>query len=58
MVAKTNEFKMSESKLEQAQIKQLLAKHFPIKFIQSIISIVNTCKQKMMQFGIDDKKVI
>ena len=30
MVSKTNEFKMIKSKVEQAQIKQLLAKHLPI----------------------------
>ena len=58
MVDKTNEFKMSKSKVEKAQIKQLLSKHLPIKVIQSIISIVNTCENKMIEFGIEDKYLL
>ena len=49
---KKKEFKMSESKVEITHIKQLIAKHFPIKVIQSVIITVNTCKQKMIEFGI------
>ena len=48
MVSKTNEFQMSESKIEQTQLKQLLAKGFPIEVIRSVIITVNTCKQKMI----------
>ena len=51
MVNKTNKFKMSESKVEQAQIKKLLAKNTPIRVIQYVISKVNTCEQKMIEFG-------
>ena len=49
---------MIEYKVEQTQIKQLLAKNFPIKVIQSVISTVNTCKQKIIEFGIENKKAI
>ena len=38
-----NQFEISEYKLEQAHITQLLAKNSPIKVIQSFISTVNTC---------------
>ena len=48
MVNKTNEFLMRKSKVEQAHIKQLLAKRIPIEVIQSIGSTVNTCEQKMV----------
>ena len=34
---------MSKYKVEQAQMKQLLAKKTPIKLIQYIIGTVNTC---------------
>ena len=46
---------MSESKVKQTHIKQLLAKTFPIKVIQSIISTVNTWEQKMISFGKEKK---
>ena len=46
--------KMNESKVKQAQIKQLLAKTFPIKFTQYGTSTVNTCKHKMIEFGINN----
>ena len=43
--------KMRQSDEEQAQIKQLLDKMFQIKVIQSVIRTVNTCEQKMIEFG-------
>ena len=58
MVVKTNEFIISEHKVEKLQIKQMLAKHFPIKVIQSLIIIVNTCKHKMIEFVIENKKLL
>ena len=48
---------MSKSKVEQAHIKLLLAKNVPIKFIQSIISIVKTRKHKMIEFGKENEKI-
>ena len=50
MINKTNEIKMSESDIEEAHIERLLAKHSPIKVIQSSISTVNTCKQKIIEY--------
>ena len=52
MVAFKNLFKMSESTVYQEQIKRLLDKNIPIKAIQYIISTVNKCEQKMIEFGI------
>ena len=49
---------MSKSKLRQSQIKQLLSKNFPIKVILSFISTVNTFKQKMVEFGKENEKLI
>ena len=43
--------KMRQSDEEQAQIKQLLDKMFQIKVIQFVIRTVNTCEQKMIEFG-------
>ena len=48
VVNEKNEIKMSQSKVEQAHIKQLLAKRIPIEVIQYIGSTVNTCEQKMV----------
>ena len=50
MVAKENKFRMSKYKVEKSQIKQLLAKTLPIKFIQSVISTVNTCEHKVIEY--------
>ena len=49
---------MRQSDEEQAQIKQLLDKMFQIKVIQSVIRTVNTCEQKMIEFGKENKKLI
>ena len=57
MVAKTNEFKMSKYKVERAHFKQLLAKHFPVKVIQSIIIKVNTRRQKTIEFVKENKNI-
>ena len=51
VVNKTNEFKLSKSDVERSHIKQLLAQNFPIKVIQSVISTVNTCEQKIIECG-------
>ena len=56
-VTKINELKKSESKVEQAHIEHLLAKDFPIEFIQSIIIKVHTCEHKMIEFGKENKKI-
>ena len=58
MFNKTNKFKMSESKVEQEQIKKLLAKNTPIRVIQYVISKVNTCEQKMIELGKENKNSI
>ena len=50
----TNEFEIIKYKLEQAHKKQLLPKKFPIKVIQYFISTVNTYKQEMIEFGIEN----
>ena len=51
MVNKTNEFKMSKYDVEQAHIKQFLAKHLPIKAIQSFTStFTNLGKGRCGQF--------
>ena len=51
MVNEGNKFRTSESKVEQEQIKGLLAKYSSIKVIQSFKITVSTYKQKMVEFG-------
>ena len=46
---------MSESKVKQAQIKELLAKNVPIKSIKYVIITVDICEQRMIEFGKDNK---
>ena len=45
---------MIESDVEQEQNKKLLDKKLPIRLIQSVIITVNTCEQKMIEFGKDN----
>ena len=49
--------KKIESKIQQAHIKKLLAKNVPFKVLQSVITTVNTCGQKMIKFGKENKKI-
>ena len=54
MVDKTNGFKMSGSKVKQAQIKKVLAKKIPVRVNQYDINTVSICKQKINEFGIEN----
>ena len=58
MVAKKNEFKIIEYKVEKSQIRQLLAKYFPIKVIKYAIITFNACKHKMIEFVIENRKLL
>ena len=51
MVNKTREFKKGKSDVEQTLIKKLSAKKIPTKVIQYVINTVNTCEQKIIEFG-------
>ena len=57
MISITNELNFSESKIEQALIERLIAINLPLKIIQSIISSMNTCKQKMIEIREKNEKL-